>query len=310
MPQEPRGRRVTPPAGATRDRARVHSFLGILIQQYQPEPAAWQDLAWCSLGAFCLDPVPADPTEIRDSWSWARQNRRASQPLRTVQGPPLTGGVEGVPAGPQRDDVAWGQRRSLAAPGWTRDGDGVPGRHDPCWTRDGDGVPGHHDLCWTRDGDGVPGRHDLTLGAAAGVGRREAQMPQDAPTQDLRDSRLGSLGIPGRGRRQCPSPGYTRGGRTQARVRVSEGGEVPSQDPQGADRNDGVRRPCSCPPWSGGLEGQDHSEALGQNSGTSRGRYHSECSLTAMRSKEQGKQKWSSRWCPTFTSDPLLQEHR
>lgn len=126
-------------------------------------------------------------------------------------------------------------------------------------------------------------------------GRREAQTPQDAPTLDLRHSRLGSLGIPGRGRRQCPSPGCTRGGRTEARVRVSEGGEVPSQDPQGADGNDGVRRPCSSPPWSGGLEGQDHSEALGQNSGTSRGRNHSECSLTGMRSKEQGKQKGGER---------------
>lgn len=53
--KEPRGHHVTPPpgavaAGASQDRARVHSFLGILTQQYQPEPAAWQDRAWCSLG--------------------------------------------------------------------------------------------------------------------------------------------------------------------------------------------------------------------------------------------------------------------
>lgn len=60
--KEPRGRRVTPPAGATRDRARVHSFLGILIQQYQPEPAAWQDLAWCSLGGELCFLVLGTPT--------------------------------------------------------------------------------------------------------------------------------------------------------------------------------------------------------------------------------------------------------
>lgn len=135
---------------------------------------------------------------------------------------------------------------------------------------------------------GLAGRRMETVSPAAttslSVLRRGggAQTPQDTPTLDLRHSRLGSLGIPGRGRRQCPSPGCTRGGRTEARVRVSEGGEVPSQDPQGADGNDGVRRPCSSPPWSGGLEGQDHSEALGQNSGTSRGRNHSECSLTTI----------------------------
>jgi len=64
---------------------------------------------------------------------------------------------QGVPARPRCDNVAWGQRRSLAAP------------------------------CWTPDGDGLPGHHDLALSAVAG-GEEGAQMPQNASMLDIRNS--------------------------------------------------------------------------------------------------------------------------